>query len=238
MHPNTHDFSFNLFGFPTIIKPFFWLIAAFLTAEFIGGINNDMPLWITQVFLGMTGILLSILVHELGHALTFRHVFGTPCEIVLHGFGGMTIPQHRRRVFGLNGAIAQCFLAFSGPLAGFILAFFAILFLRLVPVDPVNATLATALLRFFLKWTAQISIFWGIFNLLPVYPLDGGHISREIFVFLFPRRGVEHSLILSMTLAILLVVWSLKSDMFLIALLFAYLIFQNYQEMSMRSFRR
>ena len=236
IQPTTNDISFKFFGFPTTIQPFFWLIAAIITAINLGGINNDMSIWFIKLFIGTAGVLLSILVHELGHALTFRYVFQTPCTIVLHGFGGFAVPlQHYSRGYGFMGAMANGFLSFSGPLAGFVLAFVMIVFLTMIPA---NETLASNLLIFFLNWTALISIFWGIFNLLPVYPMDGGHISREFFLFFFPRRGIEFSLIVSMVTAALLAVAALQSEKLVIAFLFAYFAYQNYQEMSFGSFRR
>jgi len=238
MYPSSQGFSFNLFGFPTVIQPFFWLIAALIAALISGGINDDMPLWVAHVLVGMAVVLVSVLVHELGHAFTFRHLFRTPCTIVLHGFGGMAIPSHYRPGHGFSGAVAECFLAFSGPLAGFILAFFAFWFLQFIPIDNENAGLATALLRYFLFWTTWISIFWGILNLLPIFPMDGGQIARAVCVFLFPRRGIEVSLILSMMVAIFCIVLAFQLGMIFIAFLFAYFAYQNYQEWSARLFGR
>ena len=235
MHPSPQGFSFNLFGFPTIIQPFFWLIAALIAALISGGINDDMPLWIAKVLVGMAVVLLSVLVHELGHALTFRHLFRTPCMIVLHGFGGMAAPlQQYRRGYGFSGAVAQCFLSFSGPLAGFILAFLAFWLLQFVPANPENPGLATDLFRYFLLWTCWISIVWGIFNLLPIYPMDGGHIAREVCVFLFPRHGIEVSLVLSMIIAVFLAVVAFLHGWIIAAFFCAYFTFQNYQEWSAR----
>jgi len=236
MRPNSSDISFNLFGFPTFIQPFFWVVAALITALHLGGIN-DMPLWIAQVFVGMAAILLSILIHELGHALTFRYLFRTPCIIVLHGFGGMAVPQQQyRRSVGFSGAAAESFLAFSGPLAGFLLAFAAIMLYRIVPAN--HDGLAFFLLNYFLVWTMWISIVWGIFNLLPIYPMDGGHIARAACVFFFPLRGVEVSLVLSMMCAALLIALALQMGLIFVAFFLAYFAYQNYQEWSARSFGR
>ena len=234
MHPTPHDISFRLFGFPTSIQPFFWLVAALITALSLGGIDN-MPMWIAQMLIGMAGVLVSILIHELGHALTFRYLFRTPCAIVLHGFGGVAIPlRHYSRSYGFSGRIANSFLSFSGPLAGFILAFLFIMLLQLVSA---NDQPAPALFHFFLKWTITISIIWGIFNLLPIYPMDGGNISREFFSFCFPRRGVEFSLIISMTFAAVLAVLAFRFGQFFITFIFAYFAYQNYQEMTGMTFR-
>ena len=235
MQPTSNDVSFNLFGFSTTIQPFFWLIAAVIAALHIGEID-EMSIWIVKMLLGMAGVLLSILVHELGHAFVFRHVFRTESVIFLHGFGGAAMPiQHYRRGFGFTGTVANCFLSFAGPLAGFLLAgLMLVLFFFL----PMGNGFAASLFMFFLQWTATISIFWSIFNLLPVYPMDGGHIFREIFLFFFPREGIKFSLILSILTAVLLGVTALQYGMFFITFLFGYFAYQNYQELTLGTFRR
>jgi len=235
MRPQSYEISFRLFGFPTVIQPFFWLIALLIPALALGQIDN-MPLWIVQLMVGAVAIVLSILVHELGHALSFRHIFRTPCVIVLHGMGGMAVPEYHRRRPGFAGAVAECFLAFSGPLAGFVLAFVAVLLYRAIPENLEG--LPIFLLLYFLRWTIVISIFWGILNLMPIYPMDGGRIAREVCVYLFPRRGIELSLVLSMTVAILLIAIALQYQQYFIAILFGFFAYQNYQEWSFRSFRR
>jgi len=235
MQPTSNDVSFNLFGFPTTIQPFFWLIAAILAALHIGEIDK-MQLWIAKMLLGMAGVLLSILAHELGHAFAFRHVFRTESIVILHGFGGATMPiQHYSRSYGFTGTMANCFLSFAGPLAGFVLA---VLMFALLYFLPMGNGFAASLLMFFLYWTMTISIIWGIFNLLPIYPMDGGHIFREIFLFFFPRQGVEFSLILSMLIAALLAVVALRFGQLFITFLFGYFAYQNYQELTLGSFRR
>ena len=239
MQPNSSGISFSLFGFPTTIQPFFGLIALLITAANLGPIN-DMPFWIAQLAVGAAGVLLSILVHELGHAFSFRYLFRVPCVIVLHGFGGMAVPQQQyNRGYGFSGAVKGCFLAFSGPLAGFVLAFFTLFtFFSFFSLDVVPADVGLALLHWFLWWTGMISIFWGIINLMPIYPMDGGHIAREICEFLFPRRGIEISLILSMAAAVLLIGAAIQMKMIILAVFFGFFAYQNYQEWSFRSFRR
>ena len=234
--PTPNDISFTFFGFPSAIQPFFWLMAVILSTYSLGGINNDMPIWFAKLFLGIAAILISILIHELGHALVFRYVFNTHCGIVLHGFGGVTIPlQHFPRRHGFSGMCANCFLSFAGPLAGFILGFLMFLLLLALPND---GRLAPLLLLHFLEWMKWIAVVWGFLNLLPVYPMDGGNIFREIFLFFFPRRGVEYSLMLSILFAMFLAVAALQYGMFIITVLFAYLAYQNYQEMTAGSFHR
>jgi len=230
MQPASNDISFNLFGFPTTIQPFFWLIAAIITAVHLGPIN-DMPTWIAHLLVGILGVCLSILVHELGHAFSFRHIFNSPCAIVLHGFGGVAIPlQQHRRDYSFYGVVLECFLSFSGSLAQFILAFCAIVLLYVLP--EANDGLVIVLFKYFLIWTAFVSIFWGVLNLLPIFPMDGGHISREICIYLFSHHGVKLSLIFSMMLAAFCAVLALIFGQIPITVIFVYFAYLNFMEMS------
>src|SRR5262245_1781127 len=76
--PTPFDLRFAVFGIPVRVHPFFWLFSALLGWD--ARDPNRMFLWIACVFV-------SILVHELGHALTALW-FGWPPEIVLYSFGG------------------------------------------------------------------------------------------------------------------------------------------------------
>ena len=78
--------KFKLFGFPVRIQWMFWLLCAFLGMRYLqtGGRYGFVMLFI------LTGtVLVSILWHELGHAL-YRKKFGAPySEITLWGMGGL-----------------------------------------------------------------------------------------------------------------------------------------------------
>src|SRR5262245_55288098 len=71
---------FRLFGIPIRVEPFFWVIAVLFGLHY-----ETIPLILTWVFV----VFVSILVHELGHALTLK-AFDQRSSIVLHGFGGVT----------------------------------------------------------------------------------------------------------------------------------------------------
>lgn len=225
------DLQFPLFGFPVTVQPFFWLLAVLLGASNLGPIEN-MPVWMANLAVLVAAVLVAVLVHELGHALTFRHLYGVPSIITVHTFGGVTVPLRQpKRSYSFAGTCGQVFLAFSGPLAGFILAAALMYVLTILP-EPQQ--LPAELMLNLLKWTAMLSIFWGIFNLLPIYPMDGGHIAREFLTYLFPYRGVRFSLILSMTCAALLAVLALRLNTFFMVFFFAYFAYMNYQELSGR----
>lgn len=260
VQPTPYDLCFRFLGFPVRVHPFFWLIIALLGMR--GDVGN-MQVWIMQLITWIAAAFLSILVHEVGHALVFRHVLGVHSKIVFYGLGGMTIPttQHRR-TYGFHGMLREVFLSFAGPLAGFLLAAFIILcfvlagtmqfglslsvesatqsllnfspefFLMTAGINGINVKFFVVL---FLFQVVLVSIFWGVFNLLPIFPMDGGQISREIFSYFSPRRGVANSLGLSIVVAICIGILALKSGMFFIAVLFGFFAFQNYQELTFRS---
>ena len=106
----------------------------------------------------------SILVHELGHAVVGRRLGLNPRRILLHGFGGLC--EYGRAPKAREGLIS----AAAGPVAGLILGALA-LALSLT----VGASLPPRM-AWLLGAAVQINIFWSLFNLLPMYPLDGGSV--------------------------------------------------------------
>ena len=70
-----YDLNFRLFGFPVRIHPLFWLGAVLL-----GGWTFDLGLEYAAIWVAV--VFVSILVHELGHAIAFR-TFGVDSHIVL-----------------------------------------------------------------------------------------------------------------------------------------------------------
>lgn len=241
--PTAYDLSFRFLGFPVRIHPFFWVLVVFLG---IGGKIDHLAIWFLQLAVWVAAVLVSILVHELGHALVFRHVFGVPSYIVLHALGGVTIPvRPPPRRHGLGGVLRQVLLSASGVLLQFLLA--GILLAVLVAMFSSFAAFAQALdseragarglVVLWMYYTIVVSIVWGIFNLLPIYPMDGGHISREIFSFFSPRRGVANSLVLSIVVAVLCAVLSLRTGRPFLPILLGYFAYQNYVELVRGSFR-
>ena len=75
---------------------------------------------------------------------------------------------------------------------------------------------------------------WGVLNLLPIYPLDGGHISREVFCLISPRSGVANSLVLSIVIAVLIAILWVRVGVFWNAALFAYLAYLSWQALERR----
>ncbi len=137
-------------------------------------------------------LVLSILVHELGHAVVANlHGLG-PCRILIHGFGGLcsftTAPRH-----------AQGFrVSLAGPAAGLALGALAYGLGQFFEGQlPPWALLA-------LELTIHINLFWSLFNLLPMYPLDGGQALRHfLYLWWSPERAERTTRRLGMFLGLL-----------------------------------
>jgi Zn-dependent protease len=192
--------------------------------------------WLLYLAAWCGAVFVSVLTHELGHAFVFRYIFFVESSIVLHGMGGVTIPYSApRRYYGVKGLLYKIFLDAAGCLAGFLLAAIAIgLFMITATQNEFN--LFSAVKEFFYN-IAVVSIFWGIFNLLPIYPLDGGQISREIFLFFSQKKGLANSLIISIATAAICIGLCLTYNVIFGAILLGFLAYQNYVELSNTSFR-
>jgi membrane-associated protease RseP (regulator of RpoE activity) len=241
--PSQGDLHFRLLGLPIRIHPFFWIVAVILGAN-RGGVP-EILIWVTAVFI-------SILIHELGHALVIK-AYGFRPWIVLYGMGGLACHDPAENYNSkANTPLGQISISFAGPLAGFILAavLLGVLYLagfqHQISYEPplslrpywVDVTSVVDLLNGRVELTRRaefvndiffISIFWGLLNLLPIYPLDGGHIIREILLYVNPRDGIQQSLILSIFTAALFAVFGLmKLHDYYIAIFFAFMAYESF----------
>jgi stage IV sporulation protein FB len=236
-----YDLNFPLLGIPVRVSPWFWLVTVIM-----GSKRQDAGAIITWI----AAVFLSILIHELGHALVMRKQGFRPW-IVLYAMGGLACYDPRDALrSGKSGWLEQVFVSAAGPVAGFLLA--AILVLGVVaaghghPIDihdfwevmnPValpNARLAALLNDIF-----YICVLWGLVNLLPVYPLDGGQIARELFLNFSPGDGIRQSMLLSTFAAGAMAVYGLvqwKSAF--VALFFGYLAYSSFTALQAYSSRR
>ncbi len=244
--PSQGDLHFRVFGFPVRVSPWFWAIAVMLT---VGGGREVDPVealvWVAVMFV-------SILIHELGHAFTQRHFGGRP-RIALYGLGGLAICDDCDR-----SPRSQILISLAGPAAGFLFAAITILAVRLsghqigflslggrpdfeaLGLEMVSTQPMIVFQAYFEPFASnvtnqlvadllQINILWGLINLMPIYPLDGGRVSRELFTLNHPRRGIVQSLWLSAGAASAFAILGLMRGSILTALMFGYLAYANYQ---------
>ena len=117
-----YDLHFRLLGFAIRIHPAFWIVA--LLMGFYGGENDPLT-----VLTFVVAVLISIIIHELGHALMFRR-YRIQSHVVLYHFGGLAIPDSVAG-YGNSSRYQQLMVSVAGPLAQLLLALLVILALRL-----------------------------------------------------------------------------------------------------------
>jgi hypothetical protein len=165
-------------------------------------------------------VLLSVLVHELGHALVGR-ALGLVPRIDLHGMGGTTS-------FGAHaplGRARRVLISVAGPFAGF--TFAAILFgAQIAGARPAHPLALHALSLFFF-----VNVSWGIFNLLPMLPLDGGDVLREVV-------GEKIARVVSVVAAAAIAVFAIRRGAWWVLYLGVLFAFQNVQALRQLAQRR
>jgi membrane-associated protease RseP (regulator of RpoE activity) len=137
------------------------------------------------------------------------------------------------------GPLGQVLISAAGPAAGFLLAAVLVLgivlaghgstlfFERLWGLLP-EVWLPNARLGDLCNDIFFICVMWGLVNLLPIYPLDGGQITREILLKFSPRDGIRQSLLLSILAAGAMAAFGMSRQLWFTAFLFGYLAYASY----------
>jgi Zn-dependent protease len=240
------DLHFRIAGVPVRIHPLFWLTSVLLG---LGGDGETPP---AELLIWIAVVLVSIVVHELGHAFVQRRFGGNP-RITLYAMGGMAVCNDCDR-----SPTSQILISLAGPFAGFLLAAAALLAAKLAGHDvgvlwsksrelnlendeplllmplfgggiywEAFRTTNANLLMLHLLW---VNTFWGLVNLLPIYPLDGGRVAREALTLGNPARGILLSLQISAaTAAVVAAYAAFQGGSLFTAIFFGYLAYGSYQ---------
>jgi Zn-dependent protease len=166
---------FQVFGISVYLH-WSWLVVAYYEIQYRAGDYGSQAWNIAEY----VGIFVIVLLHEFGHALACRQVGGRANEIVLWPLGGIAFVSPPPRPGAFLWSIA------AGPLVN----------VALVPVT-LGAWLITGLpgpeealspdFRHFLGSIALINGIMLAFNMLPIYPLDGGQILQALLWFVIGR---------------------------------------------------
>jgi Zn-dependent protease len=188
------NFDFRLGSIPVRVHGSFLLVALFLG---FGGGDPGQPIagiveWVIVVFVG-------VLLHELGHALVGKS-FGLTPQIDLMGFGGLTSwSAGNARALGTAKRIA---ISLAGPFTGIAIGTGTLIVFRARAGLPPFA--------FFdhrTPWTELVYAIvfvnagWGILNLLPILPMDGGNVLFQSLNWLTKGNGEKPARIVSLVVA-------------------------------------
>jgi stage IV sporulation protein FB len=201
-------FFVPVLGFPLRVRATFFVIAAVVAAT-----AWPSPL---RMLLRAVILFLSILIHELGHALLASRAGGVVSLITLHALGGETRwlplwrPDWRKTLLvGLGGPFASLTAATAGIVA-----------LRLPWRTVVWSDFWTELF-----WVNAVL---ALVNLLPILPLDGGQVARLLLVRLFPTRGELYCAFLGVLVGVGAFLVAVGQGLAWGALIFAWMALRNF----------
>lgn len=196
------NLSFRIAKIPVQIIPSFFLTTVFFGG--VGGTLGSVVAWVAIVFV-------SVLAHEMGHALTGLF-FGLQPSIQLHAMGGTTSwAQAQQQPVG-----RRVLISLAGPFAGFVLAALVVGVER----SSGGRVFEGGLGRYAYDSLLWVNLGWGLLNLLPILPLDGGNVLFQVLNATTRGRGERPARLVSLVVATLGVLVALEMRM-LFAGLFA-----------------
>ncbi|MGO8994890.1 MAG: metalloprotease [Polyangiaceae bacterium] len=184
------SFNFRLGSIPVRVHGSFLLVVLFLGLG--GGDAAGLVQWALVVFAG-------VLLHELGHALVGRS-FGLTPQIDLIGFGGLTSwSAGDARALSAAKRIA---ISLAGPFTGIAIGIGTWVFIRarggFAPLGFFDHDTPWTSLTYVIVW---VNAGWGLLNLLPILPMDGGNVLFQSLNWLTKGQGEKPARIVSLVAA-------------------------------------
>lgn len=181
---------FRVLGFPVHIDLTFVL--------FVGFLGFSQGLTLSELVVWVLVAVVSVLLHELGHAVLARRTGASPA-ITLMAMGGVTTYSPPRQLSRLE----SLGISLAGPAVGLVLGG-ALVLLR-PDEDP------PGLVGFALRAAIFTTVGWSLFNLLPIVPLDGGQALRELLPG-EPIARAKRAAVVSIVLAVVLALVALQKN--------------------------
>lgn len=195
---------------PVTIYPLFWVCAA-LVGYFSSPNLLVILIWMILIFI-------SVLFHEMGHALAAL-ACGRKPRIELVASGGITYYEGTDKLPFWK----QFFIVLSGPVFGALLILIATLLLQVPGLNDVMSGL--------LNIVVMINLFWTLLNLLPIFPLDGGQLLRLILEAFCGPKGFRYALVISIFTSLIFSLFCFALRDFLLGALFSLWSFQSYDSL-------
>jgi stage IV sporulation protein FB len=241
--PTQVDLSFRLADVPVRVSIWFWAAAALLgwsVCQALAGQDQRQLLAYLIVWMGV--VFVSILIHEMGHALAYRR-YGLERRVVLVHFGGITVPlawgQRVRR------PLERIVISAAGPVAQLAVTVAIVAVLKtggyrvLFPIESIGEPLGlyegkplpAKMLEVAVFFLLQVNVFWPLLNLLPVPPLDGGQIMREGLLMAGVGDASRTAAIIGTVTGGLVAWWAFNNGQEYMAILFVVLAVSCYQSL-------
>jgi stage IV sporulation protein FB len=200
---------FRLFGIPVSIHP-----SALVVVLLLGWVSGFTRVDLMAIWVGV--VLVSLIVHELGHALTARSM-GSEVSIELNGLGGLT--RWTAPTGGLTPG-RNALVAAAGSASGFALAGAVWLGREILgPFAGMGEQTVLILL--------YVNVVWGLLNWLPVRPLDGGHLLVSFLARVAPERGAAIARVIFLVTAGAGLLAAIRYRLYFAGLLAAWMLFEE-----------
>jgi Zn-dependent protease len=239
---------FRVFGIQLSVHSTFFLLASFVAWEgWSEAVSEHWPHPIYGALINVAALSVfftCVVLHELGHALTARRFGVRTSRILLLPIGGMaefdSIPRKPS---------SEILIALAGPAVNFIIVGLLLLFVpfpgeeitlyfrSLFSTGSEVAEVNMSLLQELLTVLLTMNLVMGCFNLIPVFPMDGGRVLRALLATrLSYLRATLYAAMIAKVLATTAVVAAISSGRWLLAALFAFIFFAG--EMEYRAVKR
>lgn len=226
--------ALSLFGIPIYIEAGFLFFMAIIFFMQIGeGGTPNIP----EIGLICAVIFFSLLVHEYGHALTARAMGCNGIRIGLKMFGGYAThsPTTAPRSLLIVLAGPACSLALSGLAWAILLSPWYQGWAGpevIADGDNVNVLYnpKAEAAGVVLGWFFYSNLFWGIYNLIPIYPMDGGQaVFYGLNLRISPDRAMLIVTRISMVLCVIVGLWARQNGHMFIAIFCVMDFIHNFQ---------
>lgn len=201
--------EFRVFGFNVQLQTGFLFLVGIVV---LFGLRNQEPIWYMAATIGV--FLFSILVHELGHAFVSRWLGVEVMDIVIHGFGGHV--THARCTVKQSLGISL-----AGPFFGLGLGAISVALYSVVQNPYAEAALEISMF---------VNIFWSLFNLLPIFPLDGGHaMLNGLQLVMKPTPAAKLTFGVGLVLGLVVALAGFQAGLIFVAFFAGSFAYQNFQ---------
>lgn len=225
--------TIRLLGFPVQIQITFLILGFFVVNSGLGFLG--IVLWMATIFM-------SILIHELGHAMVARWFGAKVHAITIHGFGGVTVwSETTVAVRGWKRFTVAAAGSGVGLMIGLGLyvavtrGVFGVLAERAIPspwgfvlFDPTVETAVVFVIGMFIL----VSVLWGLVNWLPIIGLDGASMLREVLRPMFGDATERVSRVIGLGTAIALGAYLFYIGRTFGVFILAYLVISDYSRQS------
>lgn len=217
--PTRGTYLFDIARFPVYLDTSGLIFIALILLLNMGG---GGMVGILGGFLWLVAIYGSILIHELGHAVVGRRLGYGTADIILSFFGGVAVWSGRTS----RSRRDQLLVTLAGPAVNVVACIVVSILMKMPFVGALVPSLQSLLGD--LYW---INLILAVFNILPIFPLDGGQALRTALAY--RMRGyklIRLSLQISFATLGLVMLYAVANSRIFLVIMLAQIAFQNWQE--------